>query len=256
MIYLTTEEQTHKESYLKNYSSSLINAYRRRKSLSDVYWAMLDRQLHKPVRVLDAGAGAKGMLQLFHERHLVTVGVDRSFQDLRSNTHLTYRVCADAQQLPFKRSCFDLVVSQWLLEHLPSPRSFYRETSRVLRGAGRLLVVSNSLFCPLMLFNAGMPAFLRDNVKKALLPKEVEEDTFPTFYRANTEALSNRISGDAGFEQESFVYANDLSFFVFNKLLFAVLLLWDRLTETRPLRPLRMHFIALYKKLPDGRRPR
>lgn len=248
MIYLTEKERLHKESYLKHYSQKLTDAYRQRKSLSDFYWSTLNETLSEPMLVLDAGAGEKSMLQLFRERPIVTVGLDLSLDDLKKNSRLTHRVCADAQELPFRQGCFDLIVSQWLLEHLPSPRLLLSETYRVLRNRGHLILVSNSLYCPLMFFNASMPALVREKIKKALLPKEVEEDTFPTYYRANTKALLDHVRREAGYIEESFVYANDLSFFIFNKLLFAIFLLWDRMTEARSLRPLRMHFVALFNK--------
>lgn len=248
MVYLTKKEREHKESFLQNYSKYLVDLYRQRKSLSDYYWLELDRSLGEDMLVLDAGAGKKGMLSLFLQRNITVVGLDISWEDLKKNPHLSHRVCGDAEHLPFKEGSFHLIVSQWLLEHLSSPRQFIQDASNTLQKNGLLLLISNSLYCPLMLFNALLPGLIRDRIKRAFLPKEVEEDTYPTHYRANTRRRLRSLVGDAGLEEKTFLHASDLSFFVFNRALFAFWLTLDRLTERELLKPLRMHFLGVYEK--------
>jgi SAM-dependent methyltransferase len=248
MIYLTEKERIHKESLLAKHKRRWVRLYRRRISLSDDYWRILDRILVEKSMVLDPGAGKKGMLSLFKGRHIVTVGLDLSYEDLKENQNLTFRVCGDAQYLPFKSNCFDVIVSQWLLEHLSVPGLFIMESSRILRNHGNVLLVSNSLFCPLMFFNAIMPAKLRDWLKQQFLPREVEEDTFPTYYRANTHNQLKRKTRKAGLKELYFNCLSDLSFFVFNRVFFAFWLRFDQLTDNRVLKLFRMHIIGLYKK--------
>lgn len=248
MIYLDPREREHKEQCLRRYGPRRRQAYRERESVSDLQWSMIDARLGRGMRILDLGAGKKGMPALFSGRAGAIVGLDLSPEDLRRNEGLSHRVVGDARALPFPDGSFDAVTSQWLIEHLASPPGFFREVFRVLKPGGWLLVVSNSLFCPLMFFNAVTSRKLRDRLKRALLPREVEEDTFPTFYRANTRGTLRRMARRHRFREEEFVYANDLSFFIFNRCLFSFLLFFDRLTALHVLRPLRMHFLALYRK--------
>jgi SAM-dependent methyltransferase len=250
MIYLTEKEKTHKESLLAKCNGRWVRLYRDRKSLSDYYWHVLDRLLFEKTILLDLGAGKKGMSSLFQNRIGVSIGLDISHEDLLKNNTIGYRICGDAQNLPFKNDCFDFIVSQWLLEHLPFPQKFLRESSRILRPKGSLLIVSNSLLCPFMLLNAVMPARFRDWLKKLFLPSEVEEDTYPTYYRANTRGQLARKARRTGLKETYFIYASDLSFFVFNRILFGLWLLLDRLTDKAFLKPMRMHFLAIYRK--DG----
>jgi ubiquinone/menaquinone biosynthesis C-methylase UbiE len=247
MIYLTKKEKDHKESFLVNYDKKIINLYRKRKSLSDYYWSIFDSLLTPGMTILDLGAGEKGMISLFINRNITVIGLDMSVEDLKNNTHLSHRICGDAHNLPFKKK-FDFVISQWLLEHLPHPHQFLYEAHRVMKNGGYLSLVSNSLYCPLMFFNAVMPAPIRDWIKKRLLPKEVDEDTFPTYYRANTRSSILNITEDVGLKEETFIYASDLSFFIFNRIIFGFWIIIDLLSEIKMLRPIRMHFLGLYRK--------
>ncbi len=49
----------------------------------------------------------------------------------------------DAEQLPFRDGLFDVVVCRIAAHHFPDVPAFCRESARVLRPAGRLLVVDN-----------------------------------------------------------------------------------------------------------------
>jgi len=49
---------------------------------------------------------------------------------------------ADLTRLPYADQSFDAVVSGWVLEHLPDPRTGLRELARVLRPGGKLLLLT------------------------------------------------------------------------------------------------------------------
>lgn len=248
MIYLTEEEKKNKERYLRNCPDSLVKIYQGGKSISDIYWRILNLMVKHEMIVLDLGAGEKGMISLFKDRKLKIIGFDISAQQLKKNRNLTYRVCGDAQQLPFKDECVHIIISQWLVEHLPNPKCFYKESRRILKKSGFLIAVTNSLFCPLMLFNAVMPEFIRDRIKKKALPKEIKEDTFPTYYRANTRLRIKKIAKEVGFETATIKFASDLSFFIFNKTIFAILIIFDQICEMKIFNPMKMHIISICKK--------
>jgi len=49
-------------------------------------------------------------------------------------------VCGDANAMPFKSGCFDVVFHQGLMEHFRDPRPLLEENRRVLKKGGHLLV--------------------------------------------------------------------------------------------------------------------
>jgi ubiquinone/menaquinone biosynthesis C-methylase UbiE len=51
-------------------------------------------------------------------------------------------VAADVTRLPYADQSFDAVVCGWVLEHLPDPAAGLRELARVLRPAGKMLLLT------------------------------------------------------------------------------------------------------------------
>ncbi len=60
----------------------------------------------------------------------------------RVNSPRLTLAAADLTRLPYAAETFDAVVSGWVLEHLPDPRPGLSELARVLRPAGKLLLLS------------------------------------------------------------------------------------------------------------------
>ena len=116
-------------------------------------WAGADAG-RTPMRVLDVGCGIGGS-----SRHIVRkygsacsgVGITLSpVQVARANAlsvaqglgdRLEFRV-ADALQMPFEDSSFDLVWSMESGEHMPDKRQFVSELARVCKPGGRVIIVA------------------------------------------------------------------------------------------------------------------
>jgi SAM-dependent methyltransferase len=85
-------------------------------------------------RVLDIGCGMQPYRALLGSRVSEYVGVDRE-GPLSKPT-----VVADADALPFESSSFDAVMSTQVFEHLREPEAALRESARVLRRRGRIVL--------------------------------------------------------------------------------------------------------------------
>ncbi|MCP5159886.1 MAG: class I SAM-dependent methyltransferase [Gammaproteobacteria bacterium] len=98
-------------------------------------------------RVLDVGGGS-GMASrlLNHVPGVECVCVDISYNMLIHSK--TLAVQADALNLPFKDSCFDLVVAAAFFHHLPGQeKSLLSEINRVLIPGGSIVGYDPSLLC-------------------------------------------------------------------------------------------------------------
>jgi len=102
--------------------------------------------------VLDVGCGRAEYVRLLLKHSSNTFGIETSAQKLtecyRTHPELHERVIeASAEAIPFPDHCFDVVILNEVLEHVPDQDAALREIHRVLKPGGKLL-----LFCPNRVF--------------------------------------------------------------------------------------------------------
>jgi hypothetical protein len=81
-----------------------------------------------------------------------------------------------------------------------------------------------------------------------VLPPEIEEDTFPTYYKSNSLGKMKELLTGAGFTRKYDTYVGDPSFFIYSRLLFPWLLLYEKITDLPFLRMFKMHVVVHYSK--------
>jgi SAM-dependent methyltransferase len=111
----------------------------------DVLWQTL--VAWRPRRVLEVGGGP-GELS---ERMQKKLGAQVSYLDISPGMVELARArgvdaqVGDVQSLPFEDGVFDTVVAAWMLYHVPDIDLGLAEIARVLRPAGALIAVTNSV---------------------------------------------------------------------------------------------------------------
>jgi len=168
-------------------------------SHTEVEADLLRRALDPGATVLEAGCGRTTRLARFRGRIDRLVGVDLDESGGRMNASLDEFAVADlCGTLPFPDATFDLVYSNFVVEHLERPPAAFAEWHRVLRPGGSVVVVTSNRSNPLMAAARVLPQGLRAAIK-GRGPGAAARDVFPARYRANTpEALTSRL-GRAGF---------------------------------------------------------
>ena len=121
-------------------------------------------------------------------------------------------------KLPFLDGSFDLIVADFVLEHIESPKEFSEEVSRVLKSGGLFAARTPHKFC-----YVALAARLINNAKHSLLlkwiqPERNEIDIFPTSYRLNT--IRDVSFYFPGFENKSFIFRTDPAYYFGSNLVF------------------------------------
>jgi ubiquinone/menaquinone biosynthesis C-methylase UbiE len=167
-------------------------------SHTEVEARLLRQALQPPARVLDAGCGRTTRLGAYRSSISRLVGVDLDAAAGSENTALDEFVVADCARLPFEQGAFDLVYSNFVIEHLESPQAAFNEWRRVLRPDGSLVFLTSNSANPYLALARMLPQRGRLAAKR-LGPGASEQDVFPAVYRANTPARLEALLEAAGF---------------------------------------------------------
>ena len=212
-----------------------------------IYEGLVAKHITPETRVLDAGCGRAGVIGLFRDKARLTVGLDADLASLCDNVGLHQAVLGRLTELPFAAASFDLVISSWVIEHLPEPETVFAEIARVLRWGGHFIFLTPNAWNYVVLINRLTPAWLQRRLVPRLYGCQ-EKDTFPVVYRANTRRKLDDKLGRAGLRCEEFHYVGDPSYIAANDLLFKMGVLLERLTDYGSLRSLKVHLVASYVK--------
>jgi len=217
--------------------------------------------LRPEFEVLDLGAGRAGWygdddnacrksIRLIKGRVRKVVAADLDSAVLENRAADECILIKEKSKLPFNDSSFDVVIADFVLEHIEDPIAFSTEVNRILRPGGLFAARTPHKYC-----YVAMVARLIQNTKHAtflkyIQPHRKELDVFPTNYRMNR--LSDVAACFPGYNSQSFVFRSDPAYFFGSSLLFK---LQEFLHRVAPAFFSGCLFIFLLKNPPPGRAP-
>lgn len=197
--------------------------------------------------LLDIGCGRMSLAQQAIQTAYYTVGIDLMHSDLLENYTVNARAMANAVSLPFPDGYFDVLISQWVVEHFNEPTAAFREMNRVLRPGGHLVFLTTNANNYIPLFSRLVPDSLQKFLIHRLLRRPIHE-SFPTFFRANTRRALKRITAESGFSIQSINYIGNPFYMAFNVPLFRLALLFEKITDRKSLNSLKLYLLATLRK--------
>ncbi|MBN1966182.1 MAG: class I SAM-dependent methyltransferase [Anaerolineae bacterium] len=194
--------------------------------------------------LLDLGCGRGGVLeQLVDVPGLHATGIDPDFASLAEHRLPDLpRAVAGAEAIPLAAACCDMVISAWVLEHLPDPARTFSEVARVLRPGGLFIALAPNRDSPVALLNRVLKP-----LQNALVPRlygRAEADTFPVLYRANTRSQVDDLCHASGLTLAAWHAIDDPTYLAFNPALFHLSVLLTRLLPAS----MAVHGIAVCRK--------
>jgi SAM-dependent methyltransferase len=153
-------------------------------------------------QMLDLGAGA-GIVEAmnFRGRAGRVCGLDPDPR-VSQNPYLDEAKVGLGEKVPWSEATFDVVIADNVLEHLERPREVFSEIRRVLRPGGVFLFKTPNRRHYVAQLSRLTPHAFHQLYNR--LRNRASEDTFPTFYRANTPADVRAIASATGLEAVAF----------------------------------------------------
>jgi SAM-dependent methyltransferase len=161
----------------------------------------IKKEIKSEFTVLDLGAGA-GIISYMDFRGLAKkiCGIDLDPRVIY-NPFLDEGKVADANQIPYPNDSFDLVFSDNVMEHLDEPLLIFNEVKRVLKPGGKFLIKTPNKYHYVPTISRLTPHSFHQYVNK--MRGREEDDTFPTFYNANSKKDVSKLAKDSGLYIES-----------------------------------------------------
>jgi len=164
----------------------------------DIFREKILEYLKPTDTVLDLGAGA-GIIKAmdFKGQANKVYGIDLDPRVL-DNPFLDEKKISNANEIPYPDEKFDLVFSDNVLEHLDEPLLVFKEVFRVLKPGGLFLFKTPNKYHYVPLVSTLTPHKFHQYVNKHRGRKS--EDTFPTFYKANSVGQIKKLIKQSPFQ--------------------------------------------------------
>ena len=194
---------------------------------------LVKSHLRPEYRILDLGAGpGKQGAVSFRGNVRAVVGID-CHPCIRENRWIDHRVLGLAQYLPFGSASFEMVLSDWALEHFAQPREIASEVFRVLRPSGLFAFRTGNIRHYSYAIAASTPYWfhrLVANRVRALPPDETPPH--PTYYLMNTrEAVRECLLGVGFIEQQLVMIEPEPSYLMVSVPSFLIGVTYERLVN-------------------------
>ena len=192
------------------------------------FYGRINSLLKKTDVVLNIGAGRGAWFfedkcefrrKLINIKPLVKklIGVDIDPVVLKNPTTSINYVIKD-HNIPLKSNSIDIIICDYVLEHVKYPDLFYKEIDRLLKPGGYFFARTPHKFHYVSIAANLIRNQLHAKFLKILQPKRKPEDVFPTEYKMNTLTCIKKIF--SSYINQSYLYSAEPSYYFGNRSIF------------------------------------
>ncbi len=208
------------------------------------FYSRINAIMHQDMSVLNFGAGRGAWLeqdQCEYRRHLRQLKGKVKFvaaydvdEAVLENTDCDERqVGKIGDQLPFASETFDLIISDWVFEHIQEVDFIVSELDRVLKPGGWICSRTPNRWGYVAIISSLIPQNRHAKILSKLQPKRLEKDIFPTKYLLNTRTALRGAFSKYGYLDCSYFYDGEPRYAAQSKIIYFVSLIVNRLTPER-----------------------
>lgn len=144
------------------------------------------------------------------------------------------RIRGFGDRLPFANNAFDVIACRSVIEHLRDPFPFFAEAKRVLKHGGAMFCLTPNRYDYVSVIAGLVPNRWHGRIVRFAEGRD-EADTFPTYYRANSERSMCSMATKVGLVVRQLAHLNhNPSYLTFSPLLYRVGAAYDRIVSSTP----------------------
>lgn len=231
------------ETYRKKYKSENPDWL----DSQSLYRKLIDELVDSNTKILDIGCGHGDFMKEVYDNTNFSYGVDPDSSALEKNTFIKHKFVASAEKLPFEDNTFDVVVSAWVLEHLPNPKESFSEIFRVLKPGGKVIFLTPNVWNYNVWIIRIIPEIFHDFLTKRLYARK-ENDTYPKKYKINSPKTIKNTLQKIGFKEDQLILNGDPSYISFNEFLYKFAVLIEKILDRKSLNFMKVHLIGVFEK--------
>lgn len=240
--------------YYNNYDSFVHKHFPDFRESFEIYQYCISKYANelKGKIILCQGAGGDSRAERYFLNAKKVIAVDIDEQALGENKFANQKFVANAESLPMiKSGSIDVVLSEWVIEHLESPQKVFAETVRILKKGGLYIFETpntrNFVIKIIRIAKMFSNKTTQKMSSKYLLDKK-EEDIYPAYYHANTLEILDEGLEKAGLEKIYLDRTGCPGYFRAWRWLLWLELQIEKLLRLKMFNKYQAYFIGVYRK--------
>lgn len=178
-------------------------------------------------------AGYPQTIQKLQGKVAKVIGID-VHDGIHRHPYLDDRhIITPGQPLPLSSGTIDIVVADWVLEHVENPGQFAEEMERLVRPGGWVCARTVNRWGYVGIGARLLPNSLHDRLVRKFIPVARSEDVFPTHYRMNSLRDIRRWFSRKRWEDCSYVVTPTPRYFANSTMLFRIIDLYQNIVPYR-----------------------
>lgn len=189
--------------HMKSNKNNITNpVYESASQLWQKHLALFDEEVKKGNYLngifVDGGCGQERFVERYSDSFRHCIGMDVNIEKRHVSKGNVHFIKSNLEHIPLKSACTDVLLTNFVLEHLREPSKVFKEISRVLKTNGIFISWTPNANSPAGVIIRFLPYSMVESLKKGL---NSGDSSYPTFYRANTPSTLDALLEDAGFKR-------------------------------------------------------
>ena len=131
-------------------------------------------------------------------------------------------VIVPGEALPLEDRSVDVIVTDWVLEHIDNPVEIFTELHRILKPGGWVCARTPNKYGYITILTGLIHNRLHTRVLKMVQPDRKEVDVFPTVFKMNSLGDVDAVSRQVGFENHTYRFTPEPGYFFDSRVMFFV----------------------------------